>query len=363
MRVLIVCGADFRGPGEKQALGAAEGIVAAGHEVLLAVHGDPDPAPAIGRPPRDGVGIVLARPDRALARATSRFVPDVVHVWSPRARTLAAAGVAHRAHPGARLHVHLEDDEWGLAERRARHAARPARLADALAQADGIDALTPALAAEARRRTGRDDVRVVLPVLPDLPHAPGNFGLRGGEVVLHTGGLFRVHVRDFLILARAVALMRAEGRDTRLVHVGPRSRRVRPRSLLRAAGLDRSGATFTPAVPLAAVPALLREADVLVQPGAPDDFNRLRLPSKLQAYLASGRPVVTFAAGAGELLADGTEALLTHTGEPVELAQRLTEVLSDAALARRLGEGGRAAAARLFDPERNTAELLAGYEL
>ena len=42
----------------------------------------------------------------------------------------------------------------------------------------------------------------------------------------------------------------------------------------------------------ARLPALLRLADVLVQPGESNRFNTHRLPSKLPEFLASGRPVI-----------------------------------------------------------------------
>jgi len=85
------------------------------------------------------------------------------------------------------------------------------------------------------------------------------------------------------------------------------------------------------------------------------------LPSKLQAYLASGTPVLASAAGAGELLVDRDEVLKTHSGEPAELADRLCELLEDEALRNRLSVGGPRAAERLFDPVRNTNALLAHY--
>jgi glycosyltransferase involved in cell wall biosynthesis len=100
---------------------------------------------------------------------------------------------------------------------------------------------------------------------------------------------------------------------------------------------------------------------VLLQPGAPTEFNRLRLPSKLQAYLASGTPTVTFAVGFGEQLEDRREALKTYTAEPGELADRIVEVLEDEQLRACLAVGGPAAARRLFDPGTNTDKLEAHY--
>jgi len=96
---------------------------------------------------------------------------------------------------------------------------------------------------------------------------------------------------------------------------------------------------------------------VLVQPGRPTEFNRLRLPSKLQAYLASGRPTVTYATGLEELLTDREEVLFTRTGDPAELSARLGDVLTDEALRARLEYGGPRAAKRLFDADANAARI------
>jgi glycosyltransferase involved in cell wall biosynthesis len=99
----------------------------------------------------------------------------------------------------------------------------------------------------------------------------------------------------------------------------------------------------------------------LIASNRPIPFNTLCLPSKLQAYLASGTPVIASAAGAGKLFEDRDEVLMTTTGEPQELADRLCEVLTDDALAAKLAAGGPRAAARLFDPDRNTDSLIEHY--
>jgi glycosyltransferase involved in cell wall biosynthesis len=168
-------------------------------------------------------------------------------------------------------------------------------------------------------------------------------------------------MRDFELALAAVADVRRRGRPLRLVHTGEVLDRLDRDRLARLGGLEDGALDFRGYVSPEELDRLLREAAVLLQPGAPSDYNRLRLPSKLQAYLASGTPTITFAVGAGELLEDGREALLTRTGDAAELAERILRVLDDPGVAAALGEGGRAAAARLFDRERNTDALVSHY--
>jgi glycosyltransferase involved in cell wall biosynthesis len=113
--------------------------------------------------------------------------------------------------------------------------------------------------------------------------------------------------------------------------------------------------------PFSQLPRVLSSASILVQPGRPIDFNRLRLPSKMQAYLASGTPTITFAAGFAELLEDRVEVLKTYGDEPEELADRIAELLEDSELRATLAAGGPRAARRLFDPVANVETLLAHY--
>jgi len=182
------------------------------------------------------------------------------------------------------------------------------------------------------------------------------------RVVVYTGAVYGAHLSDFLILLRAVAILRQRGIDVGIVHSGHRARRITPAAMLKEARLDPGAAQFLGYVPSSLLFRLLRAGDVLVQPGAPTAFNRLRLPSKLQAYLASGTPTVTFATGFGEMLQDRIEVLKTHGPSPQELADRIAEVLADQGLASVLSAGGPRAAERLFDRDRNTGALIAYYE-
>lgn len=125
-------------------------------------------------------------------------------------------------------------------------------------------------------------------------------------------------------------------------------------------GPRRRSAPFLGYLPFGTTDTVMARATILLQRGRPNDFNRLRLPAKLQSYLASGRPTITFAVGLGELLEDRDEVLKT-TGQPGELADRIGELLEDADLHDRLSIGGPRAARGLFDEEANVAALVSHY--
>jgi glycosyltransferase involved in cell wall biosynthesis len=393
LRVLFVCASDFREASAKQALWFAQELAARGHTVAVSITGDTDSAR--GELSAEGerlqirahrfLGPLLAAED---VRAASEFDPDVIHCWNPR---LAAVAVTRRlmAATGAPVVVHWEDDEWRIRSdpmRRSlvRKLLRPAKRLVALgypplgvtmnegslrwlrAHAAGLDALTPALAGHVSANTGRP-CAVILPVTPapeDAGEAGGGpwpAGLDGSPVALWTGSVHPGLEADVRAAMRAVAEVQERGHRLAFVHVGDVLSRYDTAAWAREAGLQAGSSQFLGYVPYPQVPRLLRRAAILLSSGAPNDYNRLRLPSKLQAYLASGTPTITYATGFGELLRDREDAVLVRTAEPAELAARIVELLGDPELRAKLATGGPRAASRLFDPERNTAALVDYY--
>lgn len=392
-RVLFVSADAFGHASEKQFVGFAQELLRRGHGVMFSVGGDPASAA------REGVDAIAGlrwqhhtfsgrrlHPD-ALA-AVRAFAPDVVHALSPRVPTLAAAREMARA-TSARLVVHFSDDEWGserkpvwepwrvrakFAVRRVIWRAHPplwwlstrTTLAWTRREAHALDALTPALAREVEARLGRP-CHVVLPVTPRLTapathaDAPEPLDFGDGAVALFTGTVWPVYLPDFVLGIRAIGELHRRGREITFVHAGRFHPEMDPAALLAQAGVRSDRAHLLGHLPFHRMDGLMAAATVLLQPGPPSRFNRLRLPSKMQAYLASGVPTVTFATGFAELLADREEVLMTHGDDPAELADRIEELLDDRALYERLREGGPAAAARLFDPVANTDALLRVY--
>ena len=390
LRVLFVCGADFRAPSEKQVLAFSTELLRLGHEVMISFGGDPA---SVSEERVDSIeGLIVhrhrlvgPRPGRADLSAARSFRPDLIHAFNSRHPVIAAARSYSRATRAAVL-VHFEDDEWGLARgpdgmpptaraqrlvRRAAGVAWPrawtlstrGSLEWTRRHAAGLDAVTPTLAEHVTERLGRE-CAVVFPMADSAgpaaaPQLPPH--LEEGHLVMLTGALYPAHEADARIGMQAVAQVRGRGIDAVFVHCGAVAPSIDAAALARECGLDDRSSVFLGHLPAERARALLARAAVLIQPGGPTEFNRLRLPAKLHPYLASGRPTVTFATGFGELLEDRKEVLKTYTGDPGELAERIAELLDDPDLSRTLAANGPLAAARFFDARRNTDALLAHY--
>jgi glycosyltransferase involved in cell wall biosynthesis len=394
LRVLFVCAADLDAPSEKQALWFARELGARGHAAMLSLRGNPATAAAEGAGSLPGVAVnwhsfVGRRPAVHAVDAVRRFRPTVIHAWSSRYPTIILTRAYARASPAPVL-VHWEDNEWELmggmsglsltlrmkhrlAKIAARvnpprwHYATPWSLSWSVEHATAFDALTPALAEEVRRRTGRD-CAVIYPASPpeawDPPSAPPlalPTEFDGRNVLLFTGAIHFGRVDDIRFGLSAIAEVQRRGHDVCFAYAGRDTLDLNLAALARRCGIKDGTVLNLGNLPFEQILPLLRQATVLLEPGLPSPFNRLRLPSKLQAYLASGTPVITFGIGAGELLREGTEVMKTHGSDPTELADAIESLLDDPALRATLGENGPRAARRLFDPVRNCDALVAHY--
>ena len=118
------------------------------------------------------------------------------------------------------------------------------------------------------------------------------------------------------------------------VIVGDGPMRQELETLARATGRH---VHFTGFVPHAAVPAVLRCADVVVLPSVYEE-----LGSVLVEAMAAGAPIVASRVGGiPEALGDGRAGLLVPPEQPEALARAIDDVLSDTALATCLGAEGR----------------------
>lgn len=396
MKVLFFCLGDFKAPpGARQILLLAQALERAGHQTMVLVEGDP----ATIRLVRGGAGDVrvgaygfrgprLDGTTRALVRD---FAPDVIHCYEPRTAPLSAA-LAAAAMTDAPLCVRFADDDELLYREAGGEGwrgklGRPALLAlgtalpkrwpykhplhhqRMLRRAKGYDAITPALATEISGRYGVP-CEGILPAVPahDLPPAdPGvraRLGLpQDAQIVVYTGSVFRAHYPDFELLLKAFGALAERFPNAVLAHTGRIGERYPETELRRIAGAGGDRLRFLGFLEQPSdLTALMAEASVLVQPGAPNDFNRLRLPAKVHDYLLAGRPVVTFEVGFGQLLTDRVEAVLTKTDSPAELADAMGYVLDDPERAERIASAGRAKAIELFAPERVAQETERYYQ-
>jgi glycosyltransferase involved in cell wall biosynthesis len=324
---------------------------------------------------------------RALAAKLAEFRrrprETVIHAWTPRERVRrATAAAAERL--GAPYLVHLEDNEEHLAGAlegrefaRLRAApideqdkvagleyAHPTHYPEFMRGAAGVTLITEELNEFnfARRphhlmRPGVDPERFGPHVEPVSERE--RLGVRRDEFLLvYQGAMHYANQREMFSLYLAVSLLQRRGHPVRLLRLGENwTHGIDP----SFGALRDRGAIELGAVPWREIPGYLALADAFVQPGAPNEFNRYRLPSKLPEFLAMGRPVVLPRCNIGADLTDGDNALLLDRGDGAEIADRVESVIADPDLARRLGRGAREFALRNLDWDENTDRLARFY--
>ena len=305
-------------------------------------------------------GFALAFDGRAPVAAQT-----LVIAWTPR-EAVRTAVQALRRRTAFRTVVHLEDDERLLT---AAHLGRswsdlsclsphqldpmiapslthPHRMGAFLAAADGVTAIAPPLLAYAPGspahvlRPGCDPDELPPPLKPDQRRALlERLGVPGHHrIILYPGNVHAANRREVFSLYVAVQILRRRGLEVTLVRTGEDF----------SPGLDVSFDHLRGRVsrelgrlPRRELLVLLRLADLFVQPGAPDAFNRARLPSKLPELFAAGRPVLLPRANLGLEVRDDVEAAVLDRGDGVEIADRAEPLLRDEPRAAAMGAAGR----------------------
>ena len=363
-RLLIVGRSRYRLPLSPP---LARKFEALGRELDVRVLGSAEP----GSPTRDGVftlvaplrvraldGLVfwLLLPPR-IARTVRRFRPEAVVAQSPYE---AAAALLARplARPRPRVVVEVHGD-WRTATRLYGSPARRllARFGDSVAaaavrRADAVRAVSPftrglvtelGLEPEAEFPAFMELEPFLRPRVP-LPERPQ---------ALFVGVLEAYKNVDGLATAWALAVPRMPEAGLRVVGKGSRA------DVAEALVRDH-GARWDRELTAAEVSQALDEAWVLVLPSRSEGMGRV-----LVEAFCRGRGVLGARAGSiPDLVEDGGSGLLVAPDDPAALADGLVRVLSDRALAERLGEGAAAAAGPwLQTPEeyaRRVRELVLG---
>jgi glycosyltransferase involved in cell wall biosynthesis/uncharacterized UPF0146 family protein len=332
-----------------------------GFEVSLCANGDKDVVGSVGDPSFECLEYDdLPGKLDALEREPGE---TIVHAWTPR-ELVRHATVSAAGRLGAPYIVHLEDNEEHLVaemigvELSALKAmpvgeqdrivgldrAHPAHYPDFMRAAAGVTVITEELnefnfgdRPHHLTRPGVDTDRFAPQVEPRPTRS--ELGLRPEDFVLvYHGIMHHANQREIFSLYLAVRLLQRRGYAVKLVRVGETY--VHGIDFTSFAAMS-DAAIETGGVPWSRIPGYLALADAFVQPGAPDDFNRYRLPSKIPEFLAMGRPVVLPDCNIAADLTHGENALLLADGRAVEIADQLEPVLKDPALADRLGRGAR----------------------
>jgi glycosyltransferase involved in cell wall biosynthesis len=152
-------------------------------------------------------------------------------------------------------------------------------------------------------------------------------------------------------LLEAVAALRGAVPDVRLVCAGDGDRIAVARYAERLGIAD--AVKFTGWVGPSGKRALFESAAVFALPAYDAS-----LPVSLPEAMAAGVPVVASSVGGiPEIVSDGTSGFLVAPGDKAGLERALRKLLTDAALAARIGAAGRETARLRFAPERALAPL------
>jgi colanic acid biosynthesis glycosyl transferase WcaI len=201
--------------------------------------------------------------------------------------------------------------------------------------------------------SAEDDYRA--PVSPDEPPRLTALGVPGGFRILFAGNLGAAQDLDTLL--DAADRLRAST-DVQWVLLGDGRRRDWLAAEVERRGL---GATvhLLPRRPMAEMPAFFADADALLvslkdAPGLTET-----IPSKVQAYLASGRPIVGALSGEGErVIRESGAGVTCAPGDAAALAATVADLAARSGEARdAMGRLGRDYYHRHFDRDRLIEQL------
>lgn len=172
-----------------------------------------------------------------------------------------------------------------------------------------------------------------------------------GRVLFYGRGL-PLHGLDTIVAAAARLGSRAE-----VVCIGRGPERPRAEAQARALGAP---ITWRDDVALAELPGELARAAVVLGVFGTSRKAAVVVPNKVYQAAAAGRPLVTRdGPGLREVLTPGTHCLAVPPGDPAALAEAVTRLLDDPALAERLGAAARAHVLAQFGPAATAARLRA----
>ncbi|HNX05155.1 MAG TPA: glycosyltransferase family 4 protein, partial [Opitutales bacterium] len=151
-------------------------------------------------------------------------------------------------------------------------------------------------------------------VLPELPHCAFR--------VVYAGNVGPVQGLENAVLA--AGLLRDDGVE--LAIAGDGLELARLKALAAEKGI--ANVQFTGRLPLEAMPELFARADALLVMLKTDALSRISIPSKLQSYLQSGKPVVAAIAGeTAELVVEKGFGVACDPTSPEAVAQAVRSLV------------------------------------
>jgi len=305
--------------------------------------------------------------------------PDIIHVWTPREITRIFHSSIKNRFKNSRLVIHLEDNEDLIFEKQANMSqeqvkelsedqlnnlvnsslSHPIRYKDFLEQADGMTVIIDTLCKFIPKGTPS---MVLWPIIDPAKFTAKpkdnallrELGINNDPLIIcYTGNVHRSNTQEVRSLYTAVALANEEGIPIKLIRTGNDYCDFLGDDIER---LHKYSVELGH-VKYEEIPSLLALADILIQPGGPDEFNDYRLPSKIPEYLAAGKPVVAPNTNIGRYLRNNKNAMITEKGDEFEILDAIRALSGNKPLRERLSRGGREFAIKHFDKKRISSDL------
>jgi glycosyltransferase involved in cell wall biosynthesis len=296
----------------------------------------------------------------------NRFDCDLYHYWTPREviRSFHVALCRESKDDSIKYVIHFEDDESILLRDQIKlpdaiehcqidafsniqippHLTHPVFGRHFAEKASGLTALTStlledfALKSKAVFWPGYDDHFEEIAANDSLEAARRELDIpRDNYIITYIGNLHCSNLEEVRSLYIAVALVNRMGLPLTLIRTGHDSVPLSSHGVK----LLKENVRELGHVPKARLPVFLQLADILIQPGRDDTWNRKRVPSKLPEFLVSGRPVVLPRANLGVILRDGKDAIVLEHATAASITETLLKFLPEPALRAEIGSGGR----------------------
>jgi len=274
--------------------------------------------------------------------------PDIVHCWTPREIVRKICDKLRFLYE-FKLIIHLEDNEELLAKRFAQAESfsdiwsHPVHYRNFLNKADGVTVIIEELKAFA------PSDKPVLTLWPGVDAKeffprPTNADLArelhlplNSLIIVYTGNVHAANAAEMRSLYLAIAMLNREGTPAFLVRTGENYIEF----LGDYGNWVKPFCTELGYVDRTQIPEILALADVFVQPGKADEFNRYRFPSKLPEFMAMGKPLILPAVNIGCMLKNEEEAIILEKADAISIleavkrvnaSQELRQILSNGAL-------------------------------
>lgn len=384
MNILFVLYHDFSTASAIHVHNFANLLVRKGHSCAVAV---PDNKDSICNFPIEDVLYKPCTYAESLGSILQHFsftAPDIIHAWTPREIVRKQCDRLQNKFPESKLIVHLEDNEEMIVESFTRIpyqdlkwlpeerlcyilpdlVASPFHYPLFLEKADAVTVITEELLEFVPENKKNLRLWPVIELKRFSPDVDGQkvrdrLAILKEEFVLcYVGSVHGVNAMEVRSLYLAIYLANRLGIPARLIRAG--------RDVVDFLGDCKSElqqhVMNLGYVDMEDVPGLMVAADLLVQPGRNDRFNRYRLPSKIPEFLAVGKPVAIPGANIGLQLENGQDALVMEKGDAASIVEVMRKIYDDRQLGERLGKKGREFAEINFSEERISQQLTRFYQ-